>query len=115
MKAIEINCIKCNRDSYLKASNIKKKFIDKVKVEYFSCKHCQEKYIMMCTDDHVKNEKIKIKKLEGEIAKLAKKFTLSCTEEILKEMDKVINEKDKARNELKVYIDNLKEEFKNRV
>ena len=115
MKAIEVNCIKCNKDFYLKASNIKKKFIDKVKVEYFKCKHCQERYISMCTDDYVKDKKNELKKLEREIASLAKKFTLSCTEETLQEMDKAIEAKDKLRTEMKAYIDKLREEFKDRV
>lgn len=58
-----ICCNKCDKEFSIEAKNIKTIIIDNIKVQYFECKHCKEKYITSCIDDYIDKEQIRYKKL----------------------------------------------------
>lgn len=58
-------CDSCSKDFVLKYEDIKAVVIDNIKVKYFKCEHCKEKYITECVDDFIVKERLRYKRLHS--------------------------------------------------
>lgn len=64
-------CDNCEQEFLLEAKDIKHRYIDEVmiKVSYFECSYCNEKYITHCEDEYILKEQrryFKLSKQNGE-------------------------------------------------
>jgi hypothetical protein len=59
------HCDSCTKDFTLKYEDIKTVVIDDIKVKYFECKHCKEKYITECIDDFIVKERLRYQRLNS--------------------------------------------------
>ncbi|GIN86964.1 hypothetical protein J6TS2_33500 [Heyndrickxia sporothermodurans] len=77
---------------------------------YFMCPHCNKKYIAFVTDKQARKMQKEIRSYHNQIFK--KDYTGLTEEEYKKEIDKQHNVLNIMKQELKIKMDNLKEQIK---
>lgn len=112
---MKVNCDKCNKDFNLKLRNLKKKVIDGIEVMYFTCKHCNEKYLYSCIDDYIKSKQKAYKNLENKIKALSNKFIKDNSQGLLKEITDLRNKKLQCLKDMKNHSDILIGKVKDKI
>lgn len=106
-----IRCDKCNKEFSLDAEDIKTKIIDNIEVQYFECKHCDEKYIIICTDDYIIKEQQRYKCITDDIQALVraiKNNKQTNTTKYYKKLNELVDKQIRYLDNIKLHSSSLK-------